>query len=97
MKNFRGLMLAALAITLVISIILNLAGCTDATVSKFAALGNPTDVTCYSGGEVIYQGSSTGAVESPTNSDGWRFKDAETKRLVEVSGDCILQVRPNDF
>jgi hypothetical protein len=47
-------------------------------------------VTCYSGGEVVYDGFSTGKVRSEANSDGYNFKDSHTGRLREVSGDCDI-------
>ena len=60
----------------------SLAGCTDTQVARLGSYGNAADITCYSGG-----------VHSPENSDGWAFKDAETGKLMEVSGDCILSVQ----
>ena len=66
--------------------------CTDAQCGKVTALGNSAMVTCFSGGKLIYEGTSTGLVKSPENSDGWQFKDAKTHALIEVSGDCVITV-----
>ena len=63
---------------------------TDATLARFQALGDPANITCYSGGIVIYEGRSTGKVISPENSDGYIFMDAETLRAAEVSGSCVI-------
>ena len=66
-------------------------GCTDADRAAIGAYGEAANVTCYSGGKVIYQGRSTGKVDHPQNSDGWQFKDARTGRFVRVSGPCVVE------
>ena len=73
----RLLLLPALLLTV---------GCTDAKMAGFRALGGSADVVCHSGGKVIFEGQSTGKVESPVNSDGYQFINAKTGKLVEVSG-----------
>jgi hypothetical protein len=70
--------------------VLALAGCTDATKANWTTLGSPGDVTCYSGNMVIYQGRSTGKIQTVQNSDGWEFKDAATGKFVRVSGPCVI-------
>ena len=67
------------------------ASCTDTQMSELSAYGDPANVTCYSGGVVVFEGRSTGKVSSSTSSDGYLFRDASTRRLTEVSGDCVLQ------
>ena len=67
-----------------------LVGCTDGRMARFQSLGGSAEVTCYSGTKKIYEGSSTGKVSSPENSDGYYFVDAADKRLKEVSGNCII-------
>ncbi len=67
-----------------------LGACTDAKWGKFQALGGKANVKCYSGGIVIYEGSSTGKVISEANSDGYNFVDADSKKLMEVSGECVI-------
>lgn len=81
-----------LTLSWVTAIVLGFAivGCTDAQMGKIGALGGSADVTCYSGGEVIYKGVSTGKVISEKNSDGYFFVDANTKRTMEVSGNCVI-------
>lgn len=71
------------------TLILN--SCTDATISKYAALGNPGTIVCYSGTLKIYEGKSTGVIHTVENSDGWEFKDANTGELIRVSGACVIR------
>jgi hypothetical protein len=66
------------------------AACSDATCAKYASIGNRAQVSCYSGGKLIYQGESTGKVRSEENSDGYYFKDAKDGSLKEVSGNCVI-------
>ena len=68
----------------------SLIGCTDAEMSRLFSFGDSAKVTCYSGGEVIYSGYSTGKIKSEENSDGYFFKDKKTGSLMEVSGNCVI-------
>ena len=74
----------------IIAGIFALAACTDATCAKYGALGDAATIKCYSGGELIYEGRSTGKVRSEQSSDGYYFKDAADGKLKEVSGNCII-------
>ena len=74
--------------------VLAITGCTDTDVADLVAYGNAHHVVCYSGEKVIYEGDSTGRVQSPAQSDGWRFEDAKTHLLTEVSGNCVITVLP---
>jgi hypothetical protein len=65
-------------------------GCSDTEVASWKALGESGHIRCFSGGQVIYDGDSTGKIATVHESDGWEFMDATTKRLVRVSGDCII-------
>jgi len=67
-----------------------LSGCTDASLAGIAAYGDEARVTCFSGGEVIADEYSTGRVLNAANSDGYEFKSSSTGRLVQFSGDCII-------
>lgn len=75
---------------IIIATCLMLFGCTDGKWKKVTAIGNPAKVTCYSGGKVIFDGKSTGKVAPEEQSDGWFFEDAETNKLIRVSGDCVI-------
>lgn len=68
-----------------------LLACTDAQVAQRSALGSPGHIICYSGGQIIYEGDSTGKILTEDRSDGWFFMDAKTKSLVRVSGDCVIR------
>lgn len=68
-----------------------LAGCTDADISQYTALGSTGNITCYSGGKVILDSFSTGKIKTEAQSDGWFFKDGKTGKLVRVSGDCVIE------
>jgi hypothetical protein len=72
-------------------IALSSVACTDAYLSQISALGEPGHIVCYSGGKVIYDGKSTGKIGSESGSDGWYLTDAATKKLVRVSGDCVIE------
>jgi hypothetical protein len=72
-------------------VLMLLIGCTDAEKASFSALGNPSHIKCYSGGEVFYEGDSTGVIQTVSENDGWQFKDAKTGKLVRVSGACVIE------
>ena len=65
-------------------------GC-DATIGKLKSLGMSANITCYSGGKLIYEGRSSGKVLSEKDSDGYYFKDKKTGNMLEVSGDCKIE------
>lgn len=68
-----------------------LPGCTDGFMGKMSAYGGSAEISCYSGGKLIYQGTSTGKVTSESSSDGYYFVDSEDDKLKEVSGDCVIE------
>lgn len=67
------------------------AGCSDATRAKITAIGSPGEITCYSGGQVIYHGKSTGKIQTESGSDGWFFLEEGTGKLIRVSGSCVIK------
>jgi hypothetical protein len=73
------------------AIFLILLACTDTDIAHMKSIGNAGHITCYSGGQVIYDGDSTGKIATVEKSDGWEFMDAKTGRLVRVSGDCLIR------
>lgn len=66
-------------------------GCTDTAMAHWESVGDPAHITCYSGGKVYYDGHSTGKVQTTHNSDGWEFMDATDRKLVRVSGQCVVR------
>ena len=66
-----------LGVVIVLGALVVLCGCTDAGRAKLFALGDSAAVKCWSGGQLIFEGRSTGKVFSEQNSDGYFFKDAK--------------------
>jgi hypothetical protein len=66
-------------------------GCTDARIGHIMVLGSQADVACYSAGRVIYEGRSTGRVESESQSDGWVFEEEGTGKLIRITADCVIK------
>jgi hypothetical protein len=71
--------------------LLVLSGCTSAEIARGGAKFSNGKITCYSGGKEIYAGTSEGRIEPENKSDGWYFMEANTKRLIRISGDCVIE------
>lgn len=67
------------------------AGCTDASKAHFSQLGDPALVQCFSGGKIIYYGTSTGKIESNQSEDGLYFLEKESGKFVRLYADCIVK------
>lgn len=67
-----------------------LASCADATKAKIGGYGDDHKVEMYSGGEKIREWTSSGKVLSEADSDGYFFKEKDTGKLIEVSGDVVI-------
>ncbi len=67
------------------------AGCTDASRAHFGQFGDTAHVQCFSGGQVVYDGHSTGKVQSNQSEDGIYFKEKETGKFVRLYADCIAR------
>ncbi len=80
--------------TLFFTISLPLVGCSsvqsDWTRFTANAVNAPAFVECYSGGKLIFKGESATKPISERDSDGYFFKDAQSRKFVEISGDCIF-------
>lgn len=76
---------------LTLLILLTPLGCTRGDFAQVTAYGSRAEVTCYSGGHVIYHGTSTGKVSSEDRSDGWYFQEAESHNLIRISGTCVVR------
>lgn len=74
-----------------IALILTLLACSDTDIAHMKSMGESGHITCFSGGQIIYEGDSTGKIATVEKSDGWEFMDAKTDRLVRVSGDCLIR------
>ncbi len=75
---------------LAVALLLPLSGCSDAFVGKINSYGKRARITCYSGGNKIFEAVSSGKVKSEKSSDGYYFKPVGQSTSVEVSGDCII-------
>lgn len=78
--NRKLIMAAALA--------LSLTACTDAEKAAFGTYGNEQTVSCYSGGQKIFEDASTGAVLG--SEAGVYFKSKSTGKMVQTYADCIV-------
>lgn len=65
-------------------------GCSDAEWERNTSYGAKHKVQLYSGGTMVQEWTSTGKVMSLQAEDGWQFVDAETGRLVIVTGDLVI-------
>ena len=45
-----------------ITLFMLLIACTDTEIAQLTAIGEPGHITCYSGGQVIFEGDSTGKI-----------------------------------
>lgn len=71
-----------------------LSSCKDATVAQYEALGKAHIITQYGcDGKVINRWESTGGVSNEKDSDGWYFEDAATHKLIEVTGQILIEVK----
>ena len=87
----KTLIFAAAVVVISVVLILVLGGCSDASWSQISSIGSPGKVICYSGGKVIYEGTSTGKIATEQGSDGWFFKEVGSGNLIRVSGDCLIR------
>ena len=88
-ENVALWLLAAFLVTVAL---VSAIGCTDASFSRITAIGNKHRVELWSGGKKVKTWTSTGKVQSEANSDGYYFCDAETGKLVRVTGDLVITV-----
>jgi hypothetical protein len=79
-----------IAIATMLILCASLSGCTDATMSSFGALGSEAEVSCYSGGQRVFNDKSTGKVVQTDNGDGLGFRSKSTGKFVRVYADCIV-------
>jgi len=77
---------------LLLVVVIAFSGCTDADRAQIGALGSKFHVTLYAAsGGVIKEWTSNGKVSTEDHSDGWYFMDAETGKLVRVSGTVVVE------
>ena len=84
-SNFYVVMLFAL-----LTITATMVSCTDAEQSKLGGYGDTFTVKVL-GPDTIITYHSTGKVISEQNSDGYYFTNRDNGKLVEVSGNIIIE------
>ena len=84
-SNFYVVMLFTL-----LTIMATMVSCTDAEMSKMGGYGDTFTVKVV-GPDTIITYHSTGKVVSEQNSDGYYFTNRETGKLIEVSGNVIIE------
>jgi hypothetical protein len=77
-------------ITFLALTIIAVSSCTDASRSKIGGYGNTYKVTVI-GGDTTMVFHSTGKVLSEDKSDGYYFTNEANGKLVEVSGNVIIE------
>ena len=79
---------------MVMAMSLVLFSCKDASIAQWNAQGKQHIITMFGcDGKIIAQWTSTGSVKNEAQSDGWYFEDAATGKLVEITGNIVVQVK----
>jgi hypothetical protein len=86
LSKAKGLQMNRLWIATVVMSIALMTGCTDTEMASAQAYGKPHHIKQFACGTLIGEWTSTGKVMSAEHSDGYRFEDSRTHKIVEVSG-----------
>jgi hypothetical protein len=70
--------------------LVGMTACTDAQRASFTSIGSRHHIQLYSGGKLIGEWDSTGAVTNESHSDGFVFVDAKTHANMEIAGQVII-------
>lgn len=73
----------------VLAVVLILASCSDASLDKATRFNEPQEITCYSGGQVVFKDVSTGRVEESRGGAGLYYRSKNTGELVQLYLDCL--------
>lgn len=76
---------------LLLVVAVTLTGCKDADWAQLKSVGSPHRVTLFSGGQKVGQWTSTGNVSNEDHSDGFYFEDADTHKLIEITGTVTIE------
>lgn len=76
---------------LILLFLVTLTGCTDASRAHVSQLGDEAHVQCFSGGRVVYDGISTGRIESNQSEDGLYFKEKGSGKFIRLYADCVVK------
>jgi hypothetical protein len=83
-------MMNKLVISGILFAVFSLSACTDAERAALGSYGSEAKVTCYSGGNVVFEDVSTGKVVAGTGEEGIVFKSKTTGSYVRAFADCIV-------
>lgn len=83
-------LLICLTVMFALPVMFALAGCTDTKFSRATNFGASADITCYSGGKAVYQGTSTGKIVN-LSGDGISFVEKGSDDLMELRMDCSVR------
>lgn len=78
-----------LPILAIVAIVFLLASCSDASLDKATRFNEPQEITCYSGGQVVFKDISTGRVEESRGGAGLYYRSKNTGELVQLYLDCL--------
>ena len=77
-----------LILTLVM--LLFISACTDSAKGRFGAYGESAQINCYSAGNEIYNGKSSGKVK--LSKGGFvKFVEQDTNKYIEIVADCVVK------
>lgn len=77
-------------VVLFLMICVFMSACTDSDQGRFESYGGEAQIYCYSGGQQIFKGISTGKV-STSRSGFVKFKEIESERYIEIHADCVVK------
>lgn len=69
---------------------LALTACTDRVRSKIMKIGSDAEIKCYSGGQLVYDGKSSGMVGQEESGAGFSWMDKKTGLSVSSNADCVI-------
>ncbi len=75
---------------LLLLVVLVLVGCTDADMASLGALGEESEIKCYSGAQIIFDDISTGKIIQGDDG-GLFFRSKSTGKFVRAYADCVVQ------
>jgi hypothetical protein len=74
----------------VVLVVLLALGCNSSQTAKALSVGE-SEVTCWSGGQVVYHGWSSGVVEPEATGSGYFFREKGSGSFIRVSGACLFR------
>ncbi len=70
--------------------VIPISACTDSAKGVLGAYGDSAKIKCYSAGQEIYSGMSSGKVK--LSKGGFiKFSEKGTGKYIEIAADCVVQ------